>query len=104
MSKGHDTIGSGRSFTGNRRDINAGMAGNIMGGEKEIKRDPRYNSVSGEAKRTGPSEREGAALVAQVMTRAERGQPNDDQQNRDRTGPGIKFRTGGNHARRNGRD
>ncbi len=99
MPKGQDTIGSGRPFAGNRRDINAGMAGNITGGDKEIRRDNRANTVSGELKRTGPTASEGAELVARVMTRAEKGQPNDDQQNRDRTG--VKFKVEpGNHARR----
>jgi hypothetical protein len=52
----------------------------------EIRSPDRYNSASGRA-RTGPDTKEtGTRLVAKVMGKAERGQPNDDQQNRDRIG------------------
>lgn len=52
----------------------------------EIRSPDRYNTASGKA-RTGPDVKEtGTRLVAKVMAKAEAGQPNQDQQDRDRMG------------------
>ena len=71
---------------------------NIRQGNREIKRDFRSNTVSGEPKHCGPSKELGAALVAKVMLR---------QESTPHAGPasspahGVKFEIeGGNRAKK----
>ena len=65
----------------------------------EVKRDGRYNSSDGKARQAPDVKESGARLVARVMRGAEAGQPNDDQQNRDRMGAKFTIEDG-NHAKR----
>jgi hypothetical protein len=61
---------------------------NIRQGNREIKRDFRSNTVSGEPKHCGPSKELGAAYVAKCMLKAEAPQHNSSG------GRGVKFEIG----------
>jgi hypothetical protein len=51
-----------------------------------VKREDKFNSSDGLARKAPDVKVTGTRLVAEVMRKAERGQPNQDQQDRDRMG------------------
>ena len=73
---------------------------NIRQGNREIKRDFRSNTASGEPKHCGPSKELGARLVSQRIGREPRNEYNANAQLAAGVGRGVKFAFGENRAKK----